>query len=177
MNRVLFSSKDQTHRTPKVILDLVRKLGPIGLDPCANVEHQFAERNYCGTPPGYLRVVGGDGLQDSWRGFGLVYANPEYGRALGPWTKKAAYEFSSKLPYLFPDMENDELVLLVPARNDTRWFQENVLRCDAICFWKGRLRFVGSEASAPFPSCLAYWGPRREKFREIFAPHGWVVDR
>ena len=172
MNRVLFSSKDQTHRTPKVILDLVRKLGPIGLDPCASMEHQFALVNYAG-----VRGEADDGLAVPWRGYGLAFCNPPYSRALGPWTKKAADEFTSKVPYLFPDMENDELVLLVPARTDTRWFQENVLRCDAICFWKGRLCFVGSEASAPFPSCLAYWGPRREKFREIFAPYGWVVDR
>ena len=47
------------------------------------------------------------------------------------------------------------VVMLVPARTDTKWFHEIVLANNyEVRFIKGRLKFGGVKGSAPFPSIL-----------------------
>lgn len=72
-----------------------------------------------------------------------------YGREIGPWVEKARRE-----------AERGALVVgLLPARTDTVWFHEYVYRAATeIRFLKGRLKFEGAAASAPFPSMIAVWG-------------------
>ena len=101
------------------------------------------------------------GLWMPWRG--RVYVNPPYGRAIGPWIRKAMTEPVS------------EVILLVPARTDTAWFQ-SLYDC-WICFLRGRLRFSGARDSAPFPSALVYRGPRPVQFARAFEHRGPVVMR
>lgn len=47
------------------------------------------------------------------------------------------------------------VVMLLPARTDTKWFHEYVLPYAEIYFIKGRLKFGDSKNSAPFPSMIA----------------------
>jgi hypothetical protein len=44
-----------------------------------------------------------------------------------------------------------------------------------MCFIRGRLRFVGADNGAPFPSALVYVGPQRFRFGEHFESIGKVV--
>lgn len=152
VNRALMKSEKQDWCTPPEILKIVEEVAPIAFDPApANWDRSF------------------DGLEVSWRRGGLTYLNPEYGRALWAWTAKAAFEFSKR-------GADDALIMLIPARPDTRWFQDNIVHfADALCFWRGRIKFVGAENSAPFPSAFVYFGANRERFREVFSKHGWVV--
>ena len=46
------------------------------------------------------------------------------------------------------------IVALLPARTDTNWWHWNVTQAREIRFLKGRLKFVGAENSAPFPSVV-----------------------
>ena len=46
------------------------------------------------------------------------------------------------------------VVMLIPARTDTRAFHEFILHKAEIRFLKGRLKFSGSKQSAPFPSMI-----------------------
>ena len=71
---------------------------------------------------------------------------------------------------------DDHCVMLLPARTDTRWW-ESLITADALLFWRGRLRFVGAPAPAPFPSVIAYWGHCVTRSRGAFAPHGWMVEK
>ena len=77
------------------------------------------------------------------------------------------------------DEAEDKLVGLLPARVDTRWFQEQVFaRARAVVFVKGRLTFEGAEHSAPFPSCLVLWGGDNEmlgRFVDVLGPLGHCV--
>ena len=87
-----------------------------------------------------------DGLFGAWSSYGgAVYCNPPYGRGLDKWLKKA-YTESRGCP--FP------IVMLLPARTDTKWFHEYCMKADEIRFVKGRLKFGGSEVSATFPSMV-----------------------
>ena len=52
------------------------------------------------------------------------------------------------------------VVLLAPARTDTRWFHDSVYcKATEIRFVKGRLRFGDCKQSAPFPSLVAIFRP------------------
>ena len=78
-----------------------------------------------------------------------VWCNPPYGRRIGEWVKKAA---ESGAP----------VVMLLPARTDTRWFHDYIYGKAEIRFVRGRLKFGDSRNSAPFPSMIAIFN--RQKF-------------
>lgn len=86
-----------------------------------------------------------NGLAQSWGGR-RVWCNPPYGRSIGHWTEKAAAEAHRATL----------IVMLVPARTDTRWWHDAISTA-RVEYLRGRLRFKGAPASAPFPSALLYW--------------------
>ena len=70
-----------------------------------------------------------------------------YGREIGPWVKKAHRE-----------AEHGALVVgLLPARPETRWWQEHVNGKADLRFIAGRLRFGEARNCAPFASAIAVW--------------------
>jgi site-specific DNA-methyltransferase (adenine-specific) len=52
------------------------------------------------------------------------------------------------------------VVMLLPARTDTKWFHEYIYGKCEIRFIKGRLKFGGCKNAAPFPSMVCVF---REK--------------
>lgn len=46
------------------------------------------------------------------------------------------------------------VVMLIPARTDTRWFHDYIYGKAEIRFIRGRLHFNNSKNSAPFPSMI-----------------------
>ena len=104
-----------------------------------------------------------NGLGDSWRGQ-AVYCNPPYGRDIPPWIVKAMSE------------PVRELILLVPAATDTRWFAP--LFAHTLLFIHGRVYFKRPKDAAqraPHPSVLVYRGPRSSAFAEAFSDLGPVL--
>jgi site-specific DNA-methyltransferase (adenine-specific) len=75
--------------------------------------------------------------------------NPPYGREIGQWVKKA-YESSKK---------GAIVVALLPARTDTKWFHDYVMKAREVRLIRGRVKFVGAKASAPFPSMAVVFSP------------------
>lgn len=131
---VHFSSAKDDWCTPPEVLKRVRKVGPIGLDPCCNrtdIKHVRPKAAFV-NPDREQKTIGfldvddrdADGLAEPWSGYGLVYVNPPYGRRIGKWVDKCR--------------EADECIALLPARTDTKWFPWDA---DALAFWKGRVKF------------------------------------
>lgn len=93
-----------------------------------------------------------DGLAHSWAGR-RVWCNPPYGRDVARWVEKAYRETRDGKTLV---------VMLIPARTDTRWFHEWIYhKADDVKFIRGRLKYtLGGVAqnSAPFPSMLVRWG-------------------
>lgn len=89
-----------------------------------------------------------NGLRQQWRG--VCWMNPPYGNAIGDWMAKA---------YL-SSLEGATVVCLVPARTDTQWWHGFAMRGE-IRFLQGRLRFGGGQNSAPFPSAIVVFRPKR----------------
>jgi phage N-6-adenine-methyltransferase len=160
----LLSSAKADWCTPQVVLHIVYQFGPVALDPCASREGLVIAREMFFGPPD-----GVDGLRASWTrsGPGVVFCNPPYGRGIDAWMLKARSEVRD---------QGAEVVALVPARPDTRWWRDYCAppRSDAVCFWHGRLTFEGAPSPAPFPSALVYWGPRRYRFADVFARVGSI---
>lgn len=82
---------------------------------------------------------------------GRVWCNPPYGRYEAPkWVKKAFEE--AQEPYC------QYVVMLLPARTDTAWWHDYVMKSSAIMLVRGRLRFVGAKDVAPYPSAVVVFG-------------------
>ena len=56
--------------TPQDELDLVRRYGPIGLDPCTEPSNPVGAASFFTEED--------DGLVQDWRGHGLTFVNPPY---------------------------------------------------------------------------------------------------
>lgn len=167
--RVMTSSKNEHWPTPNVVLQPLRDhLGPILLDPCSNDKSIVrAVTEWTGPAAG-----GVDGLARGWQFNGLVYVNPPYGRKIVPWVKKCKDEGDIAKAAA----NGTEIVLLGPARTDTKWFQRLILpSADAVLLWEGRLKFEGAKDPAVFPSFVAYWGHRPLKFKVAFVGKGWFM--
>ena len=54
------------------------------------------------------------------------------------------------------------VVMLLPARTDTRWFHDYIYGKAEVRFVRGRLKFGGSKNSAPFPSMVVVFRPKME---------------
>ena len=88
-----------------------------------------------------------DGLKLTWPTDRVCFVNPPYSE-IDKWTDKCSAEWR----------RGCSIVLLIPARTDTRYFHRNINGNAEVRFIKGRLKFVhpdgGKPMSAPFPSIL-----------------------
>ena len=148
----MFSSKSLEWATPQHFFDqLEEQFGEFTLDPCAN-ESNYKVRNRFTTKD--------NGLEKDWQGH-HVFMNPPYGRVIKKWIKKA-YEEAQK--------EDTTVIALIPARTDTRYWHDYVMKAAAIYFVKGRLKFGNGDNSAPFPSAVVVF----KKYPGTF-PHLGVI--
>lgn len=84
-----------------------------------------------------------------------VFCNPPYGRELPKWIKKAHDEAE----------KGALVVMLIPARTDTRAFHDYIYHQAEIRFLRGRIRFVGSKWNAPFPSMVVIFEGKTDRGR------------
>ena len=154
MNNVMYTSSSVEWYTPRHITDKVLQVfGTIDLDPCSNPgEPNIPAKNHFRKED--------DGLKQEW--FGKTYVNPPYGRSIRGWTTKLDNEYHGG--------NIDEAILLVPARTDTKWF--NDIADHAVCLVRGRVHFSNCSNSAPFPSAVFYFGDNTGRFVEEFKDLG-----
>lgn len=138
---VMTSSEDMTWATPQAWFDYLDLEFDFTLDPCCVKE--TAKCDLFHTPET-------NGLVHSWKGH-RVFMNPPYGKDIIQWMKKAYEEciYNGVLTVCF-----------VPARVDTEWWHEYAAKATEIRFPKGRVKFAGAEASAPFPVAVVVFRPR-----------------
>jgi phage N-6-adenine-methyltransferase len=144
MNRALLSSKNNNWCTPKKFFDELDSEFHVVLDVAANEKSAKCKDFF--TPEQ-------DGLLQSWkRSDGAVFCNPPYGREIGKWVKKSWEE---------SQLSNTTIVLLIPARTDTKYFHDYIWKRAEIRFIRGRLKFTNESGQsfdpAPFPSMLVIY--------------------
>ena len=131
---VMFSSKSDEWETPIDVFNRLNEEFDFDLDPCADENNHKCDRYFTKKQ---------NGLIQNWDG--RVFCNPPYGRKIALWVQKASEE-SKKC--------NTIVVMLLPARTDTKWFHEYIYNKAEIRFIKGRLKFNNSNNPAPFPSMI-----------------------
>jgi phage N-6-adenine-methyltransferase len=136
-NSVHFSSATDEWATPRALFDKLDAEHGFTLDVCATRENAKCERHFTRAD---------DGLAHEWDG--IVWCNPPYGRSIGLWVRKA-YESAQA---------GATVVMLVPARTDTRWWHEYCARGE-VTFLPGRVKFGDGTTPAPFPSAVVVFRP------------------
>jgi site-specific DNA-methyltransferase (adenine-specific) len=131
---LMFSSATPEWETPQDFFDTLNAEFHFTLDPCSTDENAKCEKHYTKEQ---------DGLVQDWTGE-RVFCNPPYGREMPKWIEKC---YRHKLG-------GGIAVMLIPARTDTKAFHEYIYGKAEIRFIKGRLKFGGSQNSAPFPSMV-----------------------
>ena len=136
---VHYSSKKHTWETPQDFFNKLNEIFNFNLDSCAETDTTKCSNFYTKED---------DALTKDWKG--VVWCNPPYGREQAKFVLKA-YEESVK--------HNSTVVVLIPARPDTKLWQNTIFpNANQLCFIKGRLKFGGAKESAPFPSALVVFG-------------------
>jgi site-specific DNA-methyltransferase (adenine-specific) len=131
--RALFGSAKTDWETPPDLFSLLDREFCFTLDVCATRANRKC-------PAYFTRAQ--DALRRRW--VGTCWMNPPYGRAIVAWVAKARREAR----------HGTTVVGLLPARTDTAWWQDTVMRAREIRLLRGRIRFVGAAAPAPFPSAV-----------------------
>lgn len=124
--------------TPRRLFDELNAEFAFTLDVCATAENAKCENYYSPKQ---------DGLQQAWSG--RCWMNPPYGRAIKEWIKKAHQAAR----------DGALVVCLLPAKTDTGWWHDYVMKASEIRFLRGRLYFNDGPGRCPFPCAVVVFRP------------------
>lgn len=150
--------------TPAKYIEMARKvLGGIDLDPASSEE---AQKTIQATK---FFTAADNGLTCEWGG--RVWLNPPYAQ---PWIS----EFVRKMVQERSDGRVDAAIMLTHNYTDTAWFHEAAEIADAICFTRGRIKFVdkdGAECAPTQGQAFFYYGDDISRFASVFVNAGFVM--
>ena len=136
-----FKSNKDDWETPDNFFAALNERYRFTLDVCASADNAKCKRFFTKED---------DALAQDW-GKEVCWMNPPYGRHISEWLHHA--RIAAGL--------GATVVALLPARTDTAWWHEHVMRRSSeVYFVKGRLKFKGAASSAPFPSAVVVWRPK-----------------
>lgn len=161
---VMFSKKSDMWSTPQSFFDKMNEEFNFTLDVCAIEENAKCQRFF--SPED-------DGLSKEWSG--ICWCNPPYSDTAS-WTRKCVTEAYRGVT----------TVLLIPARTDTKYFQNDILRYSILNkdkdeyaietelrFLPGRLKFGNEKNSAPFPSVAVVF-KRKNSHKPLVVLKDWM---
>lgn len=151
--------------TPAEYIDAARfVMGSIDTDPASS---EVANRTVQAMR---FYTKENDGLQQRWSG--RVWLNPPYAQPL-------IAQFSEAVTARYESGEIEQACILVNNATETAWFQQMLAACSAVCFIRGRIKFidpVGNASGAPLQGqAVLYMGMQSALFREAFSPFGVVL--
>jgi len=101
-----------------------------------------------------------------------VWLNPPYAADLLP-------KFIDKLLHEIREKHVNQAIVLVNNATETKWFTNLIKYSDALCFARGRTRFIkslGDEPHAPMQGqAYVYFGDKVDLFASVFSEIGEVV--
>lgn len=164
VNRTSFTGNNEWF-TPSEHIELARKvLGAIQLDPASS---EIAQRTVKAKT---FYTEADDGLSREWTG--KVWLNPPYAQpAIGHFVDKMVDERAAG--------RVTEALMLTHNYTDTAWFQKAARAATAICFTRGRIRFVSPAGDVAAPTqgqAFFYFGDRVQTFIAHFRDVGFVVE-
>ena len=152
--------------TPDDYLQAAREVmgGAIALDPASSEianQRVQADRFFSASD---------NGLGRPWKAETL-WMNP-------PYSQPAIRLFSEKLAEEWQAGNLGQAIALTHNYTDTKWFHTLASACDAICFTRGRIKFVspeGKEAAPTQGQAFFYFGANVEQFQRSFSAFGLAV--
>jgi phage N-6-adenine-methyltransferase len=136
--RGTFGTGQNEWHTPDEYLDRARKvLGEIDLDPAS---HQQAQQRVQARK---FFTASDDGLAHEWHG--RVWLNPPYGTSL-------IADFVDKLIEEYAAQHVTAAIMLTHSYSDTEWFHAAAEIASAICFTRGRIRFIDLDGDLAAPT-------------------------
>lgn len=160
---VAYNSGQNEWYTPAGYIDAAREvMGTIDLDPASS---DIANKTVGATR--YFTIED-DGLAQEWHG--NTWMNPPYSSdKIGPFIEKLSKEL--------PNIPN--AIVLVNNATDTAWFAKLVENASAVCFPRGRVRFLDPQGNPGAPlqgQAIVYIGKHPGKFRDVFGSFGWTAQ-
>lgn len=152
--------------TPKVYVEAAREaMGAIDCDPASSALANETVR----ADVYYTKE--NNGLSQTWSG--SAFLNP-------PYSHPEIVQFIEALCEKYVRNEVKEAVVLVNNATDTAWFQSLLARASAVCFPRGRIKFIdkqGNPSGAPLQGqAVVYIGEENtQQFRDIFSKFGAVL--
>lgn len=156
------SGENEWYTPPEYIEAARDVMGSIDLDPasCETAQANVKAKRFC--------TADDDGLTKKWTG--NVWLNP-------PYSKDLIGQFAAKVVAESGRMR--QAIVLVNNATDTAWFHELASVASAVCFLRGRVKFLdrtGKPANTPVQGqAVLYVGPDVERFRSRFSAFGFVV--
>lgn len=148
-----FDSIKQDWNTPKILFDKLNKEFNFEWDLAASKENALCNNYY---------TKDNDGLKQNWTG--VCWINPPYGdksSKMVDWIKKAYTDTK--------DNPNLTIVMLIPARTNTKWFHNYCMNAAEVRFICGRPKFGDSKHGLPQPLILLVFKQSKEtKFSSFY---------
>lgn len=167
-------TEKDTWRTPPEILDLVRMLGPIVLDPCT------ADDNPTGASLFYTakNPAPSNGAEWQTKRFAerVTFANWPYSQN-GAWARMLIEHADAVAPF------GQHVIGLANASSGTEWFDKITGAAHATCFVTQRLAFIDpappheKKPGNQWGTAIWYFGTEPDRFAEIFGSIGLVMVR
>ncbi len=150
--------------TPSEFLILARKvLGAIDLDPASSSKAQET------VQAAKFFTFQQDGLKHPWHG--RIWLNP-------PYMQPHISNFAQKLVGEYRAQRVSAAIMLTHNYTDTVWFQDSAKVASAICFTRGRIRFLGSDGALAAPTqgqAFFYFGNNLKLFSQVFKDVGFIA--
>ena len=163
--RISYNSGNFEWYTPSEYIEAAREvMGSIDVDPATTeqVNKNIKAEIF------YTKET--DGITKEWKG--NIWMNP-------PYSHKLVAQFTSKLLEKIESGEVKQAIVLVNNATETKWFQAMLKMCVAICFPKGRIRFInlqGVKTSTPLQGqTFFYFGAKLVEFKTIFTNFGTIL--
>lgn len=162
---VAHNSGNNEWYTPPEYIDAARRaMGSIDTDPASS---EIANKTV-GANIFFTKET--NGLAQKWHG--NVWMNPPYAQPL-------ISDFSRAITDKFTDGEISQACVLVNNATETQWFQYMLNEACAVCFTRGRVRFLdvhGNPGGAPLQGqAVLYFGDRVDEFTDAFSRFGSVL--
>lgn len=160
--RTRFTGENEWYTPPEYIEAARACLGAIDLDPATAPAAQETVR------AARFFTRDDDGLKHEWHG--RIWLNP-------PYAQPEIARFIDKLLTEVSAGRATEAILLTHNYTDTGWFHAAAGQCAALCFTRGRIRFVGASGEIAAPTqgqAFFYFGPGLDRFRATFASIGFI---
>lgn len=148
--KAIMTSDKQDWETPKELFDKLNnefnfELDAFASDKNAKCKHYFTEQD--------------DSFRQDWTKYKSIFINP-------PYTSKVQDEVLKKINDTISSDWNGVIVLLIPARTDTRRWHDYIFnKADDIRFLRGRLRFEVNgvpKGASTFPSAVIVYDRRNK---------------